>query len=233
MVEPADIKGPLVQFHATKAEKQDTKKLVNTINRALGAESLPDEKVDKAFEKWWPDLEKSLSSISILESTPRTGRSDREILEEILELIRAEARESREFSQTRDNFMSLWLQLLESSLRHDPNVKPETAKALYDLFRTTIQVRQDRPPAPPYTDRGLLWTRQDFEGRNEEEIFGFFEKELMPEAVERARRDWEYVEARDLPNKVMTLAMSKAKAKAEELGLAERWEQWLRGRSPE
>src|SRR5260370_14606506 len=55
-VESASLTGPLAQFQATKAEKEDTRKLVHTINGALEGK-LTDAQLNVAFEKWWPDLE--------------------------------------------------------------------------------------------------------------------------------------------------------------------------------
>jgi hypothetical protein len=87
-VEPTDLKGPLVQFQSTKTNKDDTQKLVRTINQALKDEALPDEQLDKAFERWWPDLERCINNIPEAHTKIEPTRSDREILEELLELVR-------------------------------------------------------------------------------------------------------------------------------------------------
>lgn len=88
-LEPTDVSWPLAQFQATCAKKEDTKALLNTINGALGPASLASSQLDKQFDKWWPDLNEMLRSIP-----PQTRiepqRTDREILEEILELQRAQ-----------------------------------------------------------------------------------------------------------------------------------------------
>jgi|GEM_PF-1137978 len=94
-VNPIDLKGPLVQFQATKAEKEDTRHLIHTINRALSDKCLANDRINSAFEIWWPRLEEKLTNIrsSIVSQTPETTkRSNREILEEILELAREERR---------------------------------------------------------------------------------------------------------------------------------------------
>ena len=95
-VRPADLEGPLAQFQAAIANEEDTRKLVQTINRALGDEALSEERVNKAFEVWWPRLEESLTNIPASEGKRETPRSDREILEEILESVRAFGRQVRE-----------------------------------------------------------------------------------------------------------------------------------------
>ena len=96
-VEPTDIKGPLVQFQHTKATKDDTRKLLHTINKALVDEALDDTKLDKSFDIWWPELDKNLKSITDVQ-TKREERSEREILEEILELVREQTREKKLYS---------------------------------------------------------------------------------------------------------------------------------------
>ncbi|HEX8921265.1 MAG TPA: toll/interleukin-1 receptor domain-containing protein [Pyrinomonadaceae bacterium] len=92
-LEPSDIKGPLVQFQATKAEKEDTKKLIHTINRALGGEARPERKVEETFEVWWPKLEEGLRKIRKPQDNQRPERRKNDIvLEEILGLVREQAR---------------------------------------------------------------------------------------------------------------------------------------------
>lgn len=96
-IDPSDIKGPLVQFQATKANKNDTQKLLHTINQALEGEAIPKEKLDEAFEVWWPKFEQNLENIPDIETIKEPKRSDREILEEILELVRTQARGKKNY----------------------------------------------------------------------------------------------------------------------------------------
>jgi len=58
-----DVTSPLSQFQLTKAEKEDTYKLVETINKRRGSRALSEKRLKNTFEKWWPDLEKSLKKI--------------------------------------------------------------------------------------------------------------------------------------------------------------------------
>lgn len=92
-VENSDVEGPLAQFQATRAQKDDTRELVHTINKGLGPSALKEGTLDQVFEKWWPDLEQRLGAIhvsSAAASIPK--RTDRQILEEILELARSAPR---------------------------------------------------------------------------------------------------------------------------------------------
>ena len=90
-ISPADAAGPLIQFNAAKADKDDTKRLINTINKACGDKSISQDRVDNAFEVWWPRLGEKLENIrnaTPIRTTEKTKRTEREILEETLELVR-------------------------------------------------------------------------------------------------------------------------------------------------
>jgi TIR domain/Protein of unknown function (DUF4241) len=90
-ISPADLAGPLIQFNAAKADKDDTRRLINTINKACGDKSIPHDRVDKAFEVWWPRLGEKLENIRNaipIRKAERAKRNEREILEETLELVR-------------------------------------------------------------------------------------------------------------------------------------------------
>ena len=88
-VKSTDIEQPLAQFQHTQFDKNDVRKLVQTINRKLkdvGEQSLKEKVLNRVFEKNWPELSDKLSEIkrsySVLNEDTKT---DREILEEMLE----------------------------------------------------------------------------------------------------------------------------------------------------
>jgi hypothetical protein len=87
-VKPTELDGPLVQFQTAQSTESDTRKLVQSINRALGERALPEGHVNRAFRKWWPDLESALRSIPESRVHNVNLRSDHEMLEEILTRIR-------------------------------------------------------------------------------------------------------------------------------------------------
>lgn len=91
-LEPSDISGPLAQFQATRAIRQEMRKLVLTINSALGALRRPDQELEEAFEVWWPKLERKIELLPSQMSESRPQRSDRELLEEILAAVRQQSR---------------------------------------------------------------------------------------------------------------------------------------------
>ena len=96
---PTDIPpGPLSQFQAKRSDQNGTWDLICTINKALKDVSLPKEKIERTFKKWWPDLEASIKNRSTESATERTIRSTNEISEEILEHVRMLVRENRSVS---------------------------------------------------------------------------------------------------------------------------------------
>ena len=103
-LEVTDIQGPLAQFQATRANRDDTLRLVKTINSALGDGALKDGPIEAAFAKWWPDLEPRLAQAAAVAAQGQPAapaRTDRNILEEILDLVRTAARDASE-SERRD-----------------------------------------------------------------------------------------------------------------------------------
>jgi hypothetical protein len=91
-LKPSDLKGPLVQFQATESTKRDTRRLIGTLNKALGETALPEKQLDKTFEIWWPELDDGLQRVQSAKTPQRPQRRDRDILEEILALVRDQAK---------------------------------------------------------------------------------------------------------------------------------------------
>lgn len=87
-LKPSELNGPLVQFQAARAVESDMRNLVHSINKALDEASLPAEQIDRVFRKWWPELEEALGKVQGLRQPTPTLRSDRELLEEILDRVR-------------------------------------------------------------------------------------------------------------------------------------------------
>lgn len=97
-VENADLKGPLVQFQATPFNQVEMRKLVKALNDLCGSQKLSDSVREEVFAMWWPKLETQVGSILAAhkgKANPAV-RSEREMVEEILSLVRLLAREKRE-----------------------------------------------------------------------------------------------------------------------------------------
>ena len=91
-LKPSALQGPLVQFQAVTFDKKDFVKLLRNINKALEEDSLQETVLDKIFEMMWPDFQTEITQSmesSKDEDEDELVRSDREILEEVLELSRA------------------------------------------------------------------------------------------------------------------------------------------------
>ena len=89
-IEPSDIKGPLVQFQASKFSKKEMKKVIKMMNDELESTSLVPEVLDNVFEMWWPKLQEQIEKVV---EKARNGdnsdlRSERDLLEEVLTLTR-------------------------------------------------------------------------------------------------------------------------------------------------
>jgi hypothetical protein len=90
-VEPSDIKGPLTQFQAKRANEEDTRNLIDMLNLALAENAIKADRLSEAFIVWWPKLKAKLDAIE--KEEPRAKRrSERDMLEELLELARKQAR---------------------------------------------------------------------------------------------------------------------------------------------
>jgi hypothetical protein len=89
---PTDVEGPLAQFQALKAEKEDTWRLVLSIHKAMQNTQLTEIRLHRTFEKFWPDLKKALEEIPTLPHDKIISRTDRSLLEEILEVSRSLSR---------------------------------------------------------------------------------------------------------------------------------------------
>lgn len=85
-----DLTDPLAMFNATKAEEEDTRKLVHSINTNLDP-TVPESRVNRLFDKFWPDLKKELDAIPVPSGASHAKRSSDELAEESLVLLRAVA----------------------------------------------------------------------------------------------------------------------------------------------
>jgi hypothetical protein len=95
-IKRSEVDGPILQFQSTIFERDDLKKLVTTLNKACDKDGLSAERLNKAFDVWYPTLEEELNKLKgaeLREQEPDASHEiqsprAQEILEEILELSR-------------------------------------------------------------------------------------------------------------------------------------------------
>ncbi len=189
-LEPSDVGGPLAQFQATRATKDEIRKLVRTINSALGTNARPDHELDEAFEVWWPKLEGQLMQLPPEVSPPRPQRSDRELLEEVLAVVRDQARASS--SNPTPNLRSPGSTATESfgaTLRRE-------VESLDGIYRAKVEVFHDRYCVSIDPDPSLAASPQSFEFLWDEEPL----KSTGRRAIERIAAYLAEVKAKKLEN---------------------------------
>ncbi len=92
-IKRSEVNGPILQFQSTIFEKDDIKKLINTLNKACGEMGITELMLDRAFEVWYPTLENELNNLkdideNVIEKNGKEEVYSAEIIEEILELSR-------------------------------------------------------------------------------------------------------------------------------------------------
>ena len=95
-LDSADLTGPLTSFQATKFDKTDFKKLLTTVNNTGAESKLESAVLNDVFEMWWPKLETKVNDIlkNHKPDSENNLRSERDILEEVLDLTRLNSKRS-------------------------------------------------------------------------------------------------------------------------------------------
>ncbi|HHF3228373.1 TPA: TIR domain-containing protein [Vibrio alginolyticus] len=125
----SDINGPLTQFQTTLFEKSDFKKLIFDLNKANSDNKLEESVLETVFETFWPKLEEKITAIlkaeGIDDAKAADIRSDREVLEEILDLSRSLAiqraggfKPHKELNQLISRFMVAFHTVFELDWEH-------------------------------------------------------------------------------------------------------------------
>ena len=87
-LDPSSLKGPLSQFQATKLQKDDILKFIMTLNKNLKEEKLPESQLEESFNLWWPKLIEKIDNIPNPDKIIKTEQSEKDILLEILMIVR-------------------------------------------------------------------------------------------------------------------------------------------------
>lgn len=179
----ADLTGPLTSFQATKFDKTDFKKLLITINNTGSESKLESAVLNDVFEMWWPKLEQKIKEIlqNHVESSPNALRSEREILEEVLELTRISTKRfprGRDISRNAvrrliDNFTEMQYRLMKYSGSKESMV-------FYDEMRMVVKdlcMEMDDPELYERfvmnTEKGIMFRKEktfSLSNENDKEI---------------------------------------------------------------
>ena len=121
---PTNVGYPLAQFQTVTADPEGTLHLLESINEARESK-MPADRLDRAFKKWWPDLERQLTSVPPAGAPAPPQRTDRALLEEVLSLIRSQ--QSRlEMSQE-----LTWMKWMRPEDKIDVGAEPDTQLNAY------------------------------------------------------------------------------------------------------
>jgi hypothetical protein len=128
-IKRSEVNGPILQFQSTIFQKEDIKKLLNTLNKACGESCITDTMLEKAFEVWYPTLEVELNKLKNVqdESEEHHKQEDSkihtsEILEEILDLSRNNQKLLRNpESKISDNIDEIKKLVLDQYVRYEKN----------------------------------------------------------------------------------------------------------------
>lgn len=152
----SEVEGPILQFQSTVFERDDVLKLLKSINSACAQDALEDTRLEKAFEVWWPQLEKLLTEIDDISSAetnavavapdPRLLDGAARVLEEILELTR------NNHKLLRDPTSLLPADYIEHVIRRRPRdseplgirgfegeIEPDAIREVVERYRDTLK----------------------------------------------------------------------------------------------
>lgn len=97
-LQPTDVPPPLGDFQATKAEKEDTRQMLQDVNKGLGS-PLAEKTLNDMFDLVWPNLATQLSSLPAPKTAVPPKRELPDIVAEILDVSRVAARTGQELQE--------------------------------------------------------------------------------------------------------------------------------------
>ena len=132
-VSKTELKGPLAQFQGAVADKNSTFDVLKSINQECGDNGLDQARLESAFEIWWPKLEEMLHSIPAATQETPPSRSERDILEEVLDLC-------RQMSRRRASRPELDLQEFRNRFVHGLNREPAVLTESLNIDNLSIPI---------------------------------------------------------------------------------------------
>lgn len=187
-LEPSDVTGPLSQFQATKATKDDLLPLLKTMNKGIGEGAIPQTQIEKAFELLWPTLEADLARLPSDGTAQRPHRTDRDLLEELVDAVRGKSANDTMLlmdAEVRATELSERLGSLQAELNM------ERGRSAEELRSLDAVLSEERSRTRKYADRlSELEHRFQLELSAERDRRAVAERALISQAAERdAQRD--------------------------------------------
>lgn len=87
----SDVPNPLGIFQHTVASKEETFRLLRSVNQAMGERAISDEILKDEFERRWKELDEKLRALPVPSKPVHTTRTNEEMFREIVEAVRAGA----------------------------------------------------------------------------------------------------------------------------------------------
>jgi len=112
-------RSPLAQFQHVPANHEGTFRLVKSINGVRDSPQVS-QQLERRFDRWWPDLEQTLNALPVPAGRQPDARSDREVLETILQRVDILVRAHEESTGSPTKLPSAELAHL-LNLRQQPN----------------------------------------------------------------------------------------------------------------
>lgn len=184
----ADLTGPLTSFQATRFDKTDFKKLLTTINNTGSDSKLESAVLNDVFEMWWPKLELKINEIlkNHVEESTNNVRSERDILEEVLELTRINSnRMPRRGEVSRGTIHRLIETIQEVQYRMMNFGGKESMMLLEELSRPIKDLCMELD-SPELYERFMMNNKRMF---HERDIDRIREKEMIIKAQELITKD--------------------------------------------
>jgi hypothetical protein len=143
----SEVLAPLGMFQDTKAIKEDTRRMVRTINRVVSDDPISDESLEAVFEALWPKLEERLDTLPAPTEAAPAKRSPDEVMDEILELVRAAAvqRQKTQFMDAYIPTFQQFMPLLQQLVRNATRLPPNAARLRYPTDTSLLRTSDKNP----------------------------------------------------------------------------------------
>jgi len=148
-IKPSEVTGPILQFqHTNSNDRADVLRLMQSINKQ--ASFLSPERLETAFDHWWPNLNDVLSKIEPMEvntqeeSKAKKGRASNDDLNNLSQIVESVLEISRVNHQLLRNPERILpkeylVSVIEGVSAKDVDDVPEAV--MYDLFGSTERLR--------------------------------------------------------------------------------------------